>query len=800
MSESRVEPQDLGPDRPRNQVFSAPADDPRARRPIDLVALVVGLLVTLLAAWAHASGTDLDNRVLEYFGDGLPGWLSAVATVFFVVGGLFPLGLLISIWLFGQGRGAIARDMVLAAAAALGIATAASVLTGPEWPDILPELIERSGSPSFPIIRLAVSVAILRVANPYLSVPMRTLSRRLLVPMAGSAIVLSYGTISAVIGGYAAGVTAAALVHLVFGSGVGIPSLARIAAALRSADVVEDSLAYLDEQPVGATLLRGRTSDGTDLMVKVYGRDASDAAVASRVWRWIWYRDNDRALTTSSLQLVEHESLMLLEAARSGVPAPALVTWGHGDAGDSVLVTEWLDSDRLASRSASTISASDLDGCWMTLLELHQSEIALRAMSGRNVVLAPDGVVFDDFSSASISPDATTTSIDVAQLLVSTALGVGNEAAIDAALRNLPTDSLLAALEVLQPGALSSELNRDLKDGNLKLKTLRSDLANRLQVDPPDLVQLVRVTWGNVAMVALTFFAASSLIGSLADIGLDTIADQLADARWGWLVTALIVAQLTNVAEWVSLSGMVLRPVPFGPTIMFRYAISFISLAVPSDAGAIAMNIRYMQRLGVSAAAAVAQGPLLTVISKSFDVLLLIATSRIIGQTVDLDDVDSGPVLRLLVLAVVLVVIGLAVMLAVPKYRKQVVPPIRDALSAIREPMTDPERVLRILGGSLAQRLLFALALSASVSAFGGSVTFSEAIFVNSAVSLFVGLVPVPGGIGVGEAALTAGLSAVGVPESAALAAAISHRMVTSYLPPVYGWYTTRWLTAHDYL
>lgn len=65
-------------------------------------------------------------------------------------------------------------------------------------------------------------------------------------------------------------------------------------------------------------------------------------------------------------------------------------------------------------------------------------------------------------------------------------------------------------------------------------------------------------------------------------------------------------------------------------------------------------------------------------------------------------------------------------------------------------------------------------------------------------MSLFVGLVPVPGGVG--EAALTAGLVAVGVPEGPAIAAAISHRVVPNYLPPAYGWFASKWLTERDYL
>ena len=107
---------------------------------------------------------------------------------------------------------------------------------------------------------------------------------------------------------------------------------------------------------------------------------------------------------------------------------------------------------------------------------------------------------------------------------------------------------------------------------------------------------------------------------------------------------------------------------------------------------------------------------------------------------------------------------------------------------------------MKIVGGTLTQKILFALTLAASVAAFGESVSFGEAIFVNCTVSLFIGLVPVPGGIGVAEAALTAGLIAVGVPDGAAIAAAICHRIVTAYLPPVFGWWSSRWLVARDYL
>jgi hypothetical protein len=83
----------------------------------------------------------------------------------------------------------------------------------------------------------------------------------------------------------------------------------------------------------------------------------------------------------------------------------------------------------------------------------------------------------------------------------------------------------------------------------------------------------------------------------------------MANADWSWVAIAFIAAQLTNVGEYISLTGTVTRPLPFGPTIMFRYAIAFVGLAVPGDVGSIAMNARYMQKLGIPSARAVAQGP-----------------------------------------------------------------------------------------------------------------------------------------------------------------------------------------------
>jgi uncharacterized membrane protein YbhN (UPF0104 family) len=54
--------------------------------------------------------------------------------------------------------------------------------------------------------------------------------------------------------------------------------------------------------------------------------------------------------------------------------------------------------------------------------------------------------------------------------------------------------------------------------------------------------------------------------------------------------------------------------------------------------------------------------------------------------------------------------------------------------------------------------------------------------------------------MGVAEGMLTAGLIAVGVPDSTAFTIAITHRLHTYYLPPIWGWVAFRSLVRNDYL
>jgi uncharacterized protein (TIRG00374 family) len=122
-----------------------------------------------------------------------------------------------------------------------------------------------------------------------------------------------------------------------------------------------------------------------------------------------------------------------------------------------------------------------------------------------------------------------------------------------------------------------------------------------------------------------------------------------------------------------------------------------------------------------------------------------------------------------------------------------------DAKEAFRV-LRHPRKLMLLLGGNLVAQVLLAIILGMCLRAFGQSASLAELILVATFVSLFAGLMPVPGGVGVAEAGFTAGLIAIGIPDAAAASTALLFRLVTFYLPPLWGVFAMRWLRRHAYI
>jgi uncharacterized protein (TIRG00374 family) len=247
--------------------------------------------------------------------------------------------------------------------------------------------------------------------------------------------------------------------------------------------------------------------------------------------------------------------------------------------------------------------------------------------------------------------------------------------------------------------------------------------------------------------------------------------------------------------------GSTSEPLPFGPTAALQFATCYVNLAVPSSAGRVAITTRFFQRFGIPPAAAFSAGVIDSVsefvVQITLFVLVFFSSDVDLGLSLKTDQLSGVATTALIIIAVLIVAAAIA--FAVPSLRQRVLTWLHEARDALQV-LRDPRKLLQLYGGNLLAQVLFAMTLGACVRAFGYEVPLSTLILINTVVSLFAGLLPVPGGVGVSEAGLSLGLTRAGIPSETAFAIALTYRFVTFYLPPIWGLRSYRWLTSRRYL
>jgi uncharacterized membrane protein YbhN (UPF0104 family) len=137
--------------------------------------------------------------------------------------------------------------------------------------------------------------------------------------------------------------------------------------------------------------------------------------------------------------------------------------------------------------------------------------------------------------------------------------------------------------------------------------------------------------------------------------------------------------------------------------------------------------------------------------------------------------------------------------LFIPKIKNKVVPAVKRAASDIWAVVRNPKKALQLVGGDTAGNLIYPLILGVCMLAFNQHLDFAQLIVVQVGAGMVGNVAPVPGGIGVTEAALTAGLTSFGIPPAPALASVLLFRGITFLIPPIFGFFTLRWLRAKGY-
>jgi glycosyltransferase 2 family protein len=132
--------------------------------------------------------------------------------------------------------------------------------------------------------------------------------------------------------------------------------------------------------------------------------------------------------------------------------------------------------------------------------------------------------------------------------------------------------------------------------------------------------------------------------------------------------------------------------------------------------------------------------------------------------------------------------------------RQRIAPAIGQVIPRLLDVAQRPAKLAESLGGALLLTGCYILCLQAAVLAVGGSVSLASVAVVYLTGSALGSAVPTPGGVGAVEAALSAGLTAAGLPGATAVSAVLLFRLMTFWLPVPLGWAALAYLQRHDAL
>jgi uncharacterized protein (TIRG00374 family) len=783
------------------KLFASPAGAPVARRPTDVV-LLVGAALTLLAFTISTGATpDGFESALVDVQASIPDAFKSIWQVGYDLLLVWAVGLVIAVAV--RRRWNLLLEIVVGVVSTFLLGILLWRLVASDWPSAS-DLAE-SNVTSYPAVRLAAAVAVASVLSPQLSRPLRYLGRWLIFSAAVSAYLLGVCRPWGIPAGLALGIGIAAAVHLAFGSPGGRPTLGQVRLALADLGVDAEPTGEADLRGAGVSVVDAVEADGTALRLKVYGRDAWDGQLITTFWRLLWYRGNDLVFALTRLQQVEHEAFLTLLAARRGAPVTPVVAAGRAGTGDALLAVR-MPGAPLATLEPGSAEDWLLESLWEALRELHSAGVAHGHIDPTRIVLDDAArPYFADFGAAKVVDDVEPILADRAQLYVTTALLAGPERATSVARRALDPEGVAEITPYLQPAALSGDLRDRVDAADLDLDDLRQQAAEAADVEIPELAQLRRITWGRVLLAAVLLVAGYFLVSSLADIGWDNISAAIKEASLPILFVALLVGQTPRVTQSFSVMAVAPIPLPLSRVTALQFGTTFVNLAMPSTAARVAVNIRFFQRAGSSPGTAVAVGVLDGFAGFVVQVGLMLSIILLGLGSLDLDlssssssSSDSG-VSTLAVILVVGVIAACILALVIRPIREHVKSALRD-IWATAKTLRSPRSVIQLLAANVVTELLFGVTMWIVLKAYGQSVSLPNVVLINEGVALFAGLMPVPGGIGVAEAGLTAGFVAAGVDNATAFAAALSYRMVTYYLPPIWGFFAFRWLQRKRYL
>ena len=792
----------------RSVVFAPVGDGQRRRRGSDGLRLVVAVLALLVCLLIIRYGYRVDRAITRVVYPP-PASISWLVTVVYDAGAFGVTAVLVVLALLAR-RLEVARDIALSVIVSAAVTGLLVLLVGSDG-GRGPGTAIHGYSVHFPVLQIAAFMAVATASLPYLARTVQRLVQVFVVLVALASVVGGHGLPINVLGSMAIGWGATAIVHLVFGSPLGLPSTNDVVLLLRELGVAASDVQLSKGQEWGVARYTGHlesaANGATNLAISVYGRDATDAKLLSKAGRFLLYRDSGPTLTLTRVQEVEREAYLTMWAAQIGASVPLVVQAGQaGPSGDTLLVCLLPDGVRLSGVQGEAVTDRMLESLFAQLILLRGARLAHGALSGETVQfdLVAQTASLVNFRKASTGASDDRLDADMAGAIASMALVVGADRAAESAARSLTSEVLGSALRHLRSAGFDPVLVRALRAHKGLLDQVREKAAAVKSIDVPKLVEPRRISIANLVLVIGTMIGGWALIGVLIDV--TNSFDTIIGADWIWVAAVFLLGNAAFVGTAVEDLGSVTGSLQFIRVLALEIGESFSGIA-GGTAMIFATRVRFFQQQGYTPSVAVSSSAIVTASSWLVRALLFLISLPLAWSTIHFGEPNEGgnsnTVWVILVVVVcVLVLVGLV--LAVPKVRRLVGakmrPRIQEVWGNARSVASSPRKIALLIGGSIGGQLAVALALAASLRAFGDHLSLATLFVVMTVSSMIGGVSPVPGGVGVVEAGLILGLTAAGISESDATAAVFVQRLFTAYLPPIWGWFCLLWLRRREYI
>ncbi len=786
----------------RSAYLTADDNEPRARRSADVTTVCIGLIFVLWGCYAFGKSDPL-QETLSQFAQALPEWAVALLALSYTLGLILALVLVVAF--IYRRRWSAVRDVAIAGIGA-SITTIVIVAISDElWPPFFNEFLQGAARPQFPIVRVALVAAVLVAATPYVARPIRRIGWTVVVLISIAAVALALSVPSGAVTALGIGMIFGSGVLLLFGSPAGYPDAEAVKEAIAGIGIDVPDLRIAHDQSWGVRRLVGTTTDGVPVEVKAYGRDATDSQLMAKLWRTAMYRGSSERLTASRIQSVEHEAVVTMMAEKAGVAVPSVLAAASANDEVAVLVTTRGGNVLSELESPEAIDQAQLIDLWRQIKTMHSAGITHGAPTLGTIRLTDEGFTIGEFGNGSVVYKQSEACLDVVHLLFATAALLGPERAVEAAVEGLGKEKLSECLGYLQPPALTQRERRSVKGSSKLLKTLREQVSAATDVEPPDPVKLRRISRKGILTLVLVFMFASALIPLLTGVDYAAMWASLESAIWWLAVLSVLMGQLAFIPQGTSMMCAVGRPIPLRPMTILQPAVAFISFAVPGMAGRVAMESAFLYKYGIAPAVSVTKGALDSfsgfIVQAVILVVAFLTGALTLPQSTSTSSSSSSSGSWLLIILVVLLAVAtVVVVLRVKKIHDRVVPEIKNAWEALLEVFRSPKLAFGLLGSQLVVQLIWGLALWIALLSMGVHLSLISCTAVVVATSLLQGIIPVPGGIGVSEAVMSAFLVPLGVPSEIALGATIIWRVATFYLPAIEGFFASRYLSKRGYL